>query len=150
MKLRLQILTPRGSTTFEHGGPIIRIGRDPQCELPLQGEAGRASSWHHACIALAAEGATLTDLGSSNGTLLNDRLIDRPCPLQQGDCIQLGYTGTSLKVLNLQLPAQAPAEEKPRPTWMRRWFGYIFRVKSDNLNNAQTATRQCRARALPA
>jgi pSer/pThr/pTyr-binding forkhead associated (FHA) protein len=130
MRLRLQILTPHGLTTFEHRGPIIRIGRDPECELPLQGEMGRASSWHHARIDLAAGNATLTDTGSSNGTLLNDRVIDGPRPLQRGDRIQLGYTGTSLKVLDLQLPAQVPAEEKPRRTWLRRWFGRLFRVKS--------------------
>jgi pSer/pThr/pTyr-binding forkhead associated (FHA) protein len=131
MKLRLQLLTPHGSATFAHSGPIIRIGRDPACELPLQGEVGRASSWHHARIELAAESATLTDTGSSNGTLLNERLVDGPRQLRTGDQIQLGRTGASLKVIELSLPAHTPANEKPRLTWLHRWFGRIFRVKSE-------------------
>lgn len=120
MKLHLQILTPHGSTTFEHGGPIIRIGRDPACELPLPGEVGRASSWHHARIELATRAATLTDTSSSNGTLLNNRLLDGPRQLQPGDHIQLGYTGASLKVLKLELPALVPADKKRFLSRLRR------------------------------
>src|SRR5579883_2636249 len=108
MKLRLAIAVgPGNSIAFEHAGPVIRIGRDPDCELALQGEASTAVSRHHACIELHREGATLADTGSSNGTLLNDRLIEGTVPLRVGDRIQLGHTGATLTVMELDLGAPA-------------------------------------------
>src|SRR5919197_4728529 len=108
MKVRLQITAPQGSsTTFEHAGPSVRIGRDPACELALQGPLSDNVSRQHARIELTPEGATLTDLGSSNGTLLNERAVDRPTPLKPGDTIQMGYTGATVRVLDLDLTPPA-------------------------------------------
>jgi pSer/pThr/pTyr-binding forkhead associated (FHA) protein len=94
---------PGNSITFEHPGPVIRIGRDPECELSLQGEASTAVSRRHAVIEMRAEGATLADTGSSNGTLLNGKPIENAVPLRVGDRIQMGYTGATLTVLELDL-----------------------------------------------
>src|SRR5262245_41640307 len=106
MKVRLQIATaPGGSTTLEHAGPVVRIGRDPECELALQGEASQSVSRQHARIDLAAGGATVCDNGSSNGTLLNDRPVTTPAPPRVGDRSQLGYTGPTLTVVELDLAA---------------------------------------------
>ncbi len=127
MKLRLQIATPPdGSTTFEHAGPVIRIGRDTSCELALGGEANRSVSSHHARIDLAADGAMLADTNSSNGTLLNDRAIEKPMPLRVGDRIQLGYTGPTLTVceLDLSVAADRPALA-PRPLWIGIGAGVV-------------------------
>ena len=116
MKLRLQIATgDNGSTTLEHAGPLVRIGRDPECELSLQGETGRAVSRIHAQIELTPAGAVLTDAGSSNGTLLNDSLIKKPRQVRPGDRIQLGHTGAMLQVLEIELPS-APAPVPPSRT----------------------------------
>ena len=110
MKLRLAIAVgPGNSIAFEHAGPVIRIGRDPECELALEGEASTAVSRRHASIELSQEGATLTDTGSSNGTLLNGRLIEGATPLHVGDRIQMGYTGATLTVLELDLGSPALA-----------------------------------------
>src|SRR5262245_44846845 len=104
MKIRLSIDAGSGSpTTIEHTGPHIRIGRDADCELPLQGEAHTAVSTQHARRDLGAGGATLADTGSSNGTLLNGRLLESAAPLRVGDRIQMGYTGATLTVLELDL-----------------------------------------------
>ena len=79
MKLRLQITTGSGASfAFEHAGPDLRIGRDPETELALAGEASQSVSWRHARIELTPQGAFLTDLGSSNGSLLNDQRISGP------------------------------------------------------------------------
>jgi FHA domain len=103
MNLRLSITAVSGaSKSFEHAGPVVCIGRDAGCELSLQGALGDAVSRQHARIELGAGGATLADVGSSNGTLLNDRLLEGPAPLRVGDRIQLGYTGPTLKVLALE------------------------------------------------
>src|SRR5437667_11812718 len=94
MKLQLKVTTPEGATrSFEHVGPVVRIGREPGVELSLQGDDGRSVSWNHARSDLAADGATLADLGSSNGTLLNEQKVDKTMQPRVGARVQLGYTG---------------------------------------------------------
>jgi len=119
MKLRLMITTPAGpSRPFEHSGPLIHIGRDPSCELVLVGEAGDAVSRRHARVELASAGATLIDLGSSNGTMLNDRRVTDGMPLRVGDRIQLGFTGAVLTVAELDLSEGTPGPSG-RATWLK-------------------------------
>jgi len=114
MNIRLSVAAGSSHlTTFEHGGPVICIGRDPECDLALQGEAADKVSRQHARIELSAGGATLSDAGSSNGTLLNDRLLKGPAPLRVGDRIQMGYTGATLTVLELDLDAR-PVDQATR------------------------------------
>src|SRR5438105_1974547 len=114
MKLRLSIADQSGRATFfDLPGPVVRIGRDPACEVPLAGEHGSAVSRQHAQVTLSAEGATITDTGSSNGTLLNGSLIESAVPLRAGDRIQLGYTGPSLAVVDLDLGAARPSRAAP-------------------------------------
>jgi pSer/pThr/pTyr-binding forkhead associated (FHA) protein len=122
MKIRLLIAAGSGATTtFEHAGPVVRIGRDPGCDLSLQGEASTAVSRQHARIELRAGGATLADVGSSNGTLLNDKPLRGPAPLRVGDRIQLGYTGATLTVRELDL--EAPPVGKAVHTQPLLWIG---------------------------
>jgi diguanylate cyclase (GGDEF)-like protein len=67
----------------------VEMGRDPSCELPLHDEN---VSWRHARVEDRGNGDwAVVDLGSTNGTLVNDR----PCAgaiLKQGDRIFLGQT----------------------------------------------------------
>jgi diguanylate cyclase (GGDEF)-like protein len=67
----------------------IEMGRDPSCELPLHDDN---VSWRHARVEDRGNGEWgVVDLGSTNGTLLNDR----PCAgaiLRPGDRIFLGKT----------------------------------------------------------
>ncbi len=117
MKIRLQISAGDHCSTFEHVGPTVRIGRDPAGELVLEGEACTSVSRAHSCIDLKPEGAMLTDGGSSNGTLVNDRLISGTVALAVGDRIGLGYTGPKLSVVELDLLA-VPIE---RPLRLASW-----------------------------
>jgi hypothetical protein len=104
MKLRLQITTGSGASfTFEHSGRSLRIGRDPESELALQGEASQSVSWRHARVELTPKGAFVTDQGSSNGTLVNDRRIAESTQVRQDDRIQLGFTGPTLRITELDL-----------------------------------------------
>src|SRR5262249_20921237 len=113
MKLRLSIAATDGRVTaFEHAGPVIHIGREPGCELVLEGKASDLVSRRHARIELQPSGATITDLGSSNGTLLNGQLLEAPQPLRVGDRIQMGFTGATLTVQTLEMtvpPVAGPA-----------------------------------------
>jgi hypothetical protein len=106
MKLLLQVTAAGAGFSFEHRGPVVRIGRDPEVELSFSGDSSQGVSWHHARIDLAPDGAVLSDLGSTNGTLLNDHRIPGRVPLKRGDQVRLGYTGPSLNVVELDLSSR--------------------------------------------
>jgi len=88
---------------FEHHGPNLRIGRDPESELTLEGDASQSVSWNHARVEISSAGAYLTDLKSTNGTFVNDKRIHERVPLHQGDVVQLGHTGPKLRVTELDV-----------------------------------------------
>ncbi|HKI38365.1 MAG TPA: FHA domain-containing protein [Gemmataceae bacterium] len=120
MSIRLQIIFGAGPPAeFEHPGPVVLIGLDPGCELSLQGRPADTVSRQHARIDVGADGATLSDAGSRNGTLLNGCLIEGPSPLRAGDSIQLGYTGPKLTVMRLSPAAPSRLRLRGRPA---AWF----------------------------
>jgi pSer/pThr/pTyr-binding forkhead associated (FHA) protein len=51
----------------------IELGRDPQCDVPLDFPM---ISWRHARLARAPEGILVEDLGSRNGSLAICKPID--------------------------------------------------------------------------
>ena len=79
------------SKEYELTRPEIIIGRDPNVDLTIPSPA---VSRRHARLIRAGEGYLLEDLGSSNGTFLNDeRLLDRRL-LKSGDQVRLGQAIT--------------------------------------------------------
>ena len=64
------------------------IGRLPECEVPL---ADKGASRRHAQVRIQDGAATLTDLGSTNGTKLNGQQVQSR-PLEDGDRITIGTT----------------------------------------------------------
>jgi ABC-type multidrug transport system ATPase subunit/pSer/pThr/pTyr-binding forkhead associated (FHA) protein len=104
---------PVGQPAFvwEHDGSDIRIGRDPTCELPFQGQGGQAVSWHHARLWMNERGLFVTDLNSSNGTFINGQRIQQTVALNPGDTIGLGQYGPRLRVAAaVRRPATAMEE----------------------------------------
>jgi two-component system, NtrC family, sensor kinase len=85
---------------FEFTEQIARLGRDPSSAIRLH---DTEVSRHHAEIRRSDDTYTLFDLGSSNGTYVNGRRIQRHT-LASGDQVQLGG---SLMLYT------APAEESP-------------------------------------
>lgn len=69
-------------------GRGLEIGRSPQAEVPLP-EVPSVSR-NHARLEHQAGVVILRDLQSTNGTAVNDRLIDRPTVLRSGDRFQVG------------------------------------------------------------
>src|SRR5262245_20405200 len=104
MNVRLQVQTAAARTEFEHGGPAITIGRNPDATLALDGVV---VSSDHARIDLAPRKAAVTDLKSTNGTYLNGQLVQGSSPLKVGDTLRLGQEGPRLLVLALELSAAA-------------------------------------------
>ncbi len=102
-------------------GPLVSLGRHPECDLHFDPHRDLDVSLRHACIRLEGEGALLEDLGSTNGTFLNGRRIDRPTPLRDDDVISLGSKGPMLSVRLLPVDTEAlpltepvPARRRPR------------------------------------
>jgi hypothetical protein len=67
--------------------PVTFLGRDPDNTIVLH--AASASS-RHACISRENGVWWLEDLGSLNGTLLNDLPLSKPAPLANDDLIGIG------------------------------------------------------------
>ena len=63
------------------------IGRHPDSDILIQ---QRAVSSSHSEIRVTEDTAILSDLQSTNGTLLNKTKIDRPVVLQAGDLVKVG------------------------------------------------------------
>ena len=73
-------------------GDVMVFGRDPSCDQRL--DYPMISS-RHARLTRRADGLSLEDLGSSNGTFVNGKRITRPVSIRPGDVIGLGsYTFT--------------------------------------------------------
>jgi pSer/pThr/pTyr-binding forkhead associated (FHA) protein len=63
------------------------IGRDPALDLHLDSPK---VSWRHARIAVTATGATIEDLGSKNGSFVDNARIEVPSALCDGSQLQFG------------------------------------------------------------
>jgi ABC-type multidrug transport system ATPase subunit len=84
------------------------MGRDPSLDLAMATDSVVVSR-RHAEIRQEAGRYVLTDLGSFNGTLVNEQRITAPTPLYNGDQIQLGPGGPVLRFVAPHLPAPAGA-----------------------------------------
>jgi serine phosphatase RsbU (regulator of sigma subunit) len=69
---------------LDHGRLII--GRHPDCEIVLD---IASVSRQHAALTVTADGVTIEDLRSRNGTIVNDVRIASPRPLEDGDVVSI-------------------------------------------------------------
>jgi diguanylate cyclase (GGDEF)-like protein len=63
------------------------IGRSPDCDLPL---FDNSVSRQHAMLVRGPEGYVVRDLDSTNGTLVNESVIESDCALRSGDTVRIG------------------------------------------------------------
>lgn len=73
--------------TFELEEGIYEIGRSPDSEIFLN---DLTVSRKHAKLIVEKERTLITDLGSLNGTFVNNELIEAPRLLNEGDILQIG------------------------------------------------------------
>ncbi len=90
---------PFGQVSLSTSG--ITIGRGPDNQLIINDT--KASS-HHARIDFTGQGYNLLELGSTNGTFVNEQRVERevPRPLSNGDVIRIGDTVFSYTVSGAQ------------------------------------------------
>ncbi|MDZ8054085.1 MAG: adenylate/guanylate cyclase domain-containing protein [Aulosira sp. ZfuVER01] len=107
LKLRLQ----EGDTekTVSVDRDVFTIGRLPECNLYLP--FGGVSRNHAQIVKTDDEVWTIADMGSKNGTQVNERLITRPQQLHHGDVVWLG--NVSLLVLVGDPAAQPMSRTQP-------------------------------------
>jgi predicted component of type VI protein secretion system len=90
----------------------ITIGRDPACEYVLDDDSVSA---RHARLSYHHNQWWLEDLGSKNGTLLNNQKLDMPTVVISNDefiCGETCFTIT-LSGANLRAPKKASGEHEP-------------------------------------
>ena len=79
--------------SYRFGKPVITVGRDPESDVVIDNPG---VSREHLRLERAADGEyEVADMGSANGTFLNDLPVRCKIPLRSGDCVRFGkYTLT--------------------------------------------------------
>ena len=93
--MKLTIRDDTEKTVEQELGPgSYKVGRGEGCEVLLDDET---VSREHCIIEVLAEKSVLRDLGSMNGTTLNDKRVDE-AELKDGDVIALGKTKITISL----------------------------------------------------
>lgn len=78
---------PNEGASYQLQGDLVEIGRSPESTIFLD---DITVSRHHARLTRNAEGWTLTDAGSLNGSYVNRNRITSATQLRSGDEVQIG------------------------------------------------------------
>ena len=87
------------------------VGRDPRCDVWVDASG---VSRRHARIVLAEGGATIEDLGSSNGTFLRGQRVTAPRELTDGDELELGSAALTFRSWSDERPPETERLRAPR------------------------------------
>lgn len=87
--------SPDGNLAFRFNKPEISIGRDPSSDCPIE---DMTVSTQHARLSYHHNQWWVEDLGSTNGTYLNQEPVSTPLVLTVGDQIRCGQV-----VLNISI-----------------------------------------------
>lgn len=86
--IRLDVYDGGRRRTVTADGDLVRIGRDPDCEVTLPGDA--TISRVHATLTATEGGWEIADSGSRNGTFVNGRRLTAPQLLADADRVLIG------------------------------------------------------------
>jgi serine/threonine protein kinase len=87
------------------------LGRAADCDLPLEADL---VSRRHAQLTIAANGnVTIEDLGSSNGTFLDDQPVTAPTPVKPGQSIRIGAAEMRVQAAEPRSGGAEPANSDP-------------------------------------
>jgi pSer/pThr/pTyr-binding forkhead associated (FHA) protein len=88
-RLRIVEPTDRSGQNYEIGEEVV-LGRSPACAISLERDSFASSV--HARIYQRDGEMWVEDLGSRNGTYVNDERLEGPVPLERGDLVKIGAT----------------------------------------------------------
>jgi predicted component of type VI protein secretion system len=83
----------------------MSIGRENAAITLQDDEVSR----RHAVIRPVQEGLEIQDLGSTNGTWVNDRRVEGPTVIRPGDVLRLGQISFEIQLDAVVVPAPQPA-----------------------------------------
>jgi hypothetical protein len=107
----------------------LDIGRDQNMPVALTDDT--QASRRHARVTPQNGAAVVEDLGSTNGTFVNDQPIHSPRQLSPGDRIRVGLT--VLEVRSPQQVQQRPSAVQPRPQFTQVGEGVLAPVPEQQL-----------------
>jgi FHA domain-containing protein len=84
----MKLKSPDG-TVYPLDKPQIRVGRSATNDIPIK---DKRASGKHAVITIDGSTVIISDVGSSNGTFVNQNRVDAPTRLKVGDQVTLGDT----------------------------------------------------------
>lgn len=108
--IRLALTSVNSPWAFELRPGLNKLGRNPTNDFRL---SDPSVSSFHAEISVNGPEIVVRDLGSTNGTYVDDRKIDES-PLKPGNILRLGDLGFKLEevtVIENVVPAKKPAPE---------------------------------------
>jgi pSer/pThr/pTyr-binding forkhead associated (FHA) protein len=104
---------PEGRHRFAMVGDEIILGRAPSCDIAI---GHKSISRRHVRIALEGGQFIAEDLGSQNGTRINNRRINGPTPFKIGDKVQMSEF--TIEVGYLEAPKTSAGQPKSGKTMM--------------------------------
>lgn len=90
-RLFIRPLSPEAGTESREyllDGKPVAVGRSPSCEIVLEND--QLTSRRHAQLRFDGDHYSVVDLGSSNGTFVNENEIREATPLKDGDRVIIG------------------------------------------------------------
>jgi len=147
MEAELKRTGPTGET--ETGDPIplgeiVTIGRSPGNNLVLQDEQ---VSRNHALIRREGNGYLIIDLGSANGTFINDKPVTTATPLNSRDVIRLGECKFTFRYAGEQ---DTPAPEAPKKATQRFFAEVNLAILVSDVRNYTALSAELPADGLSA
>jgi hypothetical protein len=88
----------RPEVRYDVNKPVVNLGRSADNDIILD---NATISRHHATIKLEQDEFRVYDLGSSNGTFVNEQQVIEPIAVKDGDTVRLGEVILILKVISL-------------------------------------------------
>jgi pSer/pThr/pTyr-binding forkhead associated (FHA) protein len=104
-ELVLEVIEGPATGTSIPLADAVELGRDHELQHALDDEQ---MSRHHARVESESGGAVVSDLGSTNGTYVNDQPINSPRRLAPGDRIRMGLTVVELRPSTSQRTGASP------------------------------------------
>lgn len=116
-ELILQSGSQKGKRLLLPDGKNILVGRGEECRIRL---VSSTVSRKHCLLRTAAGEIWVRDLGSQNGTYINDQLIEQPVRLEPGDVLRIGTT--VFQVPGTKPPASETTEPHASESVLADWL----------------------------